>query len=390
MDNCFLKRRTDNEYLPSWGVRIRIFLFALIQNGLVGGIIFGWASIDQSILTVRRENGGAGLTHHETALIFSWASSVAMISSLILGFVLDRYGPRFCSIFSSMIIAIGCQLFGTLTNFTGLAVGACLISFGGPGINASIIHIANLFPGNENLAMASLAGSIALSFSMFAVFDTIWETYDLSSYGILFQYFGILTIVLAFGALINYPDEPYEQFNDDKYDELLLSSHETNESMTTTAAAKTIPYEQPSSQEVTALLEKSTESNKHHHDDHHIQSVSRVSLKLSQPLDSYLRDEVLMVDRTDSFFAAKKALKDGNGNGDDATSARISLKDQPFWNQLFSGTYLRAFLVFLATSFATNFYVVSLSTEVRQAILFPLQWKSTLFVPFFLVLFFCS
>ena len=82
----------------------------------------------------------------------------------------------------------------------------------------------------------------------------------------------------------------------------------------------------------------------------------RVTIIVEQPLNSYLRDEFQMLERTDSYLASRKALSGGK--------PAVSLKDQPFQSQLLSPTYLRAFLVFLVTSFVTNFYVGTFTTEV--------------------------
>jgi MFS family permease len=69
--------------------RLILALLAVLQNSLVGGLVYGWASIDRSLLVK-----DANLTFNETTAIFSWACSVGMFSSLLMGPILDHYGRK--------------------------------------------------------------------------------------------------------------------------------------------------------------------------------------------------------------------------------------------------------------------------------------------------------
>jgi MFS family permease len=371
---CFSTRTTNKEFLPAWRVRLGLFLFAILQNGLLGGVLFGWPSIDQSLLSASIENGGAGLNLHDNALIFSWASSLAMFSPFLLGNVLDSYGPRVCSILSCCIMAFGALLFATSRHFIGFAIASCLMSFGGPGIVLAIIHISNLFPGHENLIMASLSGSVATSFAVFAVFDVLWNRWQVTVHG-LFTSYAIIIILLALGALWLYPDEPFEEFETDDAD----VREEEQSVRGFSDSPKTVLQNIPETERLLVVSAESTTRTGHnhhsshhvpttrtghnHHSSHHVQSVmSNASFHIEQPLDSYLRDGRKMYRKTESFVAAKKALTSHN----EELATAVGLKDQPFIKQLGSASYLRATFFFLVTSFATNFYVASISTELAD------------------------
>lgn len=356
---CFPYRGTDSAVLPSWPVRIGLFLFGVLQNGLSGGLIFGWASIDQSILTVPEASGGAGMDLQETTTIFSWSTSISMVAALMLGVVLDYSGPRIASMVSCWSISSGCLIFALSDHFFGYAVGVILLGFGGPGIGNCIIHLANLFPGNENLAMSTLSGSIAFSFSVFAVFDSLWTEFEEISFRHLFGGFAISLFSLGVGAAVLYPDEPYERLlGDDLVDsdeDLFSESDEEVEPLTT----KQFLLNQNSCEQ--GVPRESIQKSHYDHHEKHRQSghaPPRVSLIVEQPFNSYLRDRQRMLKLTDSYMASRKSLAGGVG--------AISLKDQPFFEQLSSASYLRAFLVFFLSTFVTNFYVGSLSTEVNE------------------------
>ena len=130
--DCFRKRRTDADG-PSRKTRIALLLFGILQNGLAGGIIFGWASIDSTMLVAPESEGGAGVEPEKTTLVFSWATSLGMVSSFFLGIVLDVFGPRVSSIVSCLSIAIGSKILAESENFAHFAIGACAVAFGGPG-----------------------------------------------------------------------------------------------------------------------------------------------------------------------------------------------------------------------------------------------------------------
>lgn len=365
--SCFLKRKTEKNTLPPWRKRFALLCFALVQNGLVGGITFGWASIDETILAASLEEGGAGLTRHETTVIFSYASSVSMVSALVLGFLLDAYGPRVCSMVSSFIVALGCQVFASSHGFAGFAFGTCLIAFGGPGVTSSIIHISNLFPNNENLAMSCLTGSIVLSFSVYAVFDIMWQKYESITFRTLFGSYVLVLVASAAMAFWLYPDESYEQLKDDLLGpegELLMTESEStlfmmeSESTINTVEKTTLGLQGNTHGSIdgvevprVSLSFQQQSINDLEVNPHHDNPYAHPHL-IEQPLNSYLRDEHKMYHKSMSYIMSAKALDNGH-------EELTSLKDQPFYNQLLSATFLRAMIVFVITWYVLMCLVVA-------------------------------
>jgi MFS family permease len=353
----FRRRTTDAKQLPPLGVRIGILTFALLQNALAGGLIFGWASIDGTLLISEESNGGAGVPPEKTTLVFSWASSLAMVSSFFLGIVLDIFGPRACSVICLGSIAIGSRLLATSHNFTQFSIGACAVSFGGPGICGSIIHIANLFPTLQNLVMSLLSGSIAISFSVFSLFDILWHRYEFATFHALFGYYSWLAAALALGGFLFYPDEPYKEMTTDEPEEEMAEQRNSDvtplirRSSSSMASPRTVLY----TPELPVVPE-----HDHHLDPHnlHIQSAATPSLKIEQPLNTYLR----LKGKTESFRESAEAMR----TQDPEAAVLISLKDQPFFKQLFSATYLRSSVLFWLCTFITNFFVSSLSKELAD------------------------
>lgn len=308
------------------GRRKLLVAFAVLQNVLVGGIVFGWAGIAGTLLIAPEKDGGAGLTLDQTTDIFAMAAFFASFSSLPLGVVFDKWGPRVASFLANVIIGLGVQTMASARSYTAFGVGTCMIAFGGPGIQTSIVHLANLFPENQFFVMSFVNGSICCSFAILPLFAFLWETYGVGI-SAMFQAYLLVVLFSALGSLMLWPDSPYEIENSD-LNELLLAP---------TISQMPLPPASPQK-----LVKEST---KHTH-------------LIEQSLDSYLRSNGDQLSRHESFLVSRKALEKG-------VVSLVSLKDLPFWKQLTSGSYIRMLVLFIATSFFANFYIASITAEVR-------------------------
>ena len=79
--------------------------------------------------------------------LFVMATSINFTAPLLLGVLLDAYGPRICSALSILLVASGFVLFAASSPaFPTHLPAVILIAFGGPGVQSSIIHLSNLYP----------------------------------------------------------------------------------------------------------------------------------------------------------------------------------------------------------------------------------------------------
>lgn len=312
--------------------RVSLALFACLQNALVGGVIYGWASIAGTLLVASIEDGGANLSLQDSTKIFSIASSLSMVSCLFLGLVLDHLGPRICSVLSNVIVAIGCQIVSLATSKSQYAWGLCLIAFGGPGIPTSIVHVTNLFPKQKFFVMSVINGSISLSFSVLALFEWLWAQYGIGIHT-LFGWYTIVVMASTLASLLFWPNTPFE---DKEVDD-----------------------------ETATFNDATTVMNEHLTPEHEFVEATTKHLHLTeQPLNSLLREAGHNLERSKSFIYSRKALAKGHNE-------LVSLKDQTFWNQVLNGMYVRNLLLFVATSFFANFYVASITTELADGNHFP-------------------
>lgn len=142
--------------------------------------------------------------------MFVVATSLSFLGPLILGSVLDHFGPRISSLISIAIILSGCILFGysDKEEFPYFLPAICLIAFGGPGVQSSIIHLSNLFPSWKATATALLTGSFQLSFFILFLFDQLWSVEKLTYQTLFLGYCGVC-VFNALVSLIMWPDVPY-------------------------------------------------------------------------------------------------------------------------------------------------------------------------------------
>ena len=192
-------------------IRVALVTTGMIQITLGAGLVVGWAGIAGSVLTALRQEGGAGLTLDETTQLYGMAAACNYISPLFLGALLDSRGPRTASFVSNAIVAVGCFLFGRAIRFQEFAFAIGLVAFGGPGVQTSVIHTANLFPAKRYFVMGLVGECITLSFAIFPIMDVFWEIYPkMCDFETLFLTQAILVGLSAVVSLFIWPDSPYE------------------------------------------------------------------------------------------------------------------------------------------------------------------------------------
>jgi MFS family permease len=176
----------------------------------MAGLIFGWASLSSTVLVSSRDDGGAELSRNYVHVMFVCASFFNFLGPLLLGIVLDKYGPRVCSVLSILLVAIGFFLFAMsdVDSMPFFIPAICLIAFGGPGCQNAIIHLSNLFPKWKASATAVITGSFQLSFSVFYFFNILFKQSHVS-YQTLFFGYSIVCLLNGLVSMFFWPDEPY-------------------------------------------------------------------------------------------------------------------------------------------------------------------------------------
>jgi len=196
-------------------------------------------------------------------------------------------------------------------------------------------------PKAQFFVLSVVNGSISLSFGILPIFGMLWEVYGIA-YQTMFQAYLVVVILSGVRSFFLLPDEPYDDVSEDNdgLDDLLLSS-QVSTSQGSLVNLPTIQVYEPTPE---ALV---------------MESAKHFNHLIEQPLNSFLRrDPYHELERHESFVLSKKAIEKGQ-------LGLVSLKDLPFYQQVTSGAYVRTLIVFVVTCFFANFYIASITTEVR-------------------------
>lgn len=310
--------------------RLFLIFFGMVQITLGAGLIVGWAAIAGSMMVDPIAEGGAGLTLDATTQLYGLAASVNYISPLFLGMVLDKYGPRTASVFANTTVAVGCLVFAMATSLRSFNLGLCLMAFGGPAVQTSMIHIGNLFPSRRFFIMGIVSESITLSFAVLPLMDVVYHTMK-TDFRTIFYVQAILVALSAVASFFVWPDLPYETLDETASKALDHDSEDEDENHMKNALS-------------------SMRGLAFHEDD-----VGNTIIKSVQ--DAVIH-EVDDGDKYDLPTETTTLLPEGSTTSED-------LKHASLHGQVSSGTYLRLCVFFVFTSWWANFYIATVTTEVR-------------------------
>jgi MFS family permease len=119
-----------------------------------------------------------GLIRFRLNLTFVIASVTTNISALLVGGILDRYGPKVCGIISSVLLALGSlnMAFATNLPFDAYMAGSFLLALGGTFSFVPSFHLANAFPRLQGLVLALITGAFDASASVFLIFRIAYQS----------------------------------------------------------------------------------------------------------------------------------------------------------------------------------------------------------------------
>ncbi|QDS68041.1 hypothetical protein FKW77_009679 [Venturia effusa] len=171
------------------GKRLAQVIIGVISCTLGSGIVFGFAAL-KPILVDRQAYRDLcteeELDQHlvicykqdlKLNFAFTIASITTNISALIVGAILDRYGPRLCGVISSLLLLLGglCMAFEDGLPFDAIIAGHFLLALGGTFIFVPSFQLSNAFPRFQGLVLALITGAFDASAAVFLIFRIIYE-----------------------------------------------------------------------------------------------------------------------------------------------------------------------------------------------------------------------
>ncbi|KAI1645884.1 putative MFS transporter [Daldinia loculata] len=185
-------------YKVSAAKRAAQVAFAIVACWFAAGIVYGFASLkpilieegvyedlcprdgrDESSTGDGSEKVPCAAQDMRLNLFFIAASITTNVSSLVAGWVLDRYGRRLCYVISGILMIAGCVLMGLafqIPEFDGYLVANVLLSLGGTFVFVSSFQLANAFPRYSGIIVALVTGAFDGSAAIFLFYRLAWES----------------------------------------------------------------------------------------------------------------------------------------------------------------------------------------------------------------------
>ena len=243
-----------------------------------------------------------------------------------------------------MIVGLGCFVFVSSASEeapVALYLGCTMMGFGGPGVQLSLIHLSNLFPGKENTVMSFMTGTINLSFVVLPIMNSVWSSTNVS-YQLLFRFLGGGILTMALVSVWIWPNVTYHR---------LAYNNVNNDEKESCIDCDLVKDESCCSSDCSDM---NTEIPFSHQD----------------PINILETEQNLVDDKHRSTHAAESAILQSTCVRVD--SEPIQLEEQGFVEQVFSGRFIRLATCFVVTSFWANYYIGSMTIEVRIRSYFPL------------------
>ena len=146
-------------------------------------------------------------------LNFIIGSVTTNLSALLVGGVLDRYGPFPCGIVSCIVLFLGslCMAFASSFPFDAYALGFVLLALGGTFTFVPSFHLSNAFPQFQGLILSLITGANCASAAVFLAFRLIYQSTN-GALGIrqLFLGYLLVPIITLIANLFLMPTRSYE------------------------------------------------------------------------------------------------------------------------------------------------------------------------------------
>ncbi|KAH0613647.1 uncharacterized protein H6S33_005533 [Morchella sextelata] len=165
---------------------------ATIYCLLAAGVVFGYAALKPVMIKegIYREH----CTEHEIAknvhvcfeqeirlnFMFTVAAVATNVCALLVGAILDQYGPRVSGMIGSALFALGCLGFGFADKIHSYSIDPYpiayfLLAVGGPFIFIPSFHLSNAFPTHSGLVLSMLTGAFDSSSAIFLLYRIVYE-----------------------------------------------------------------------------------------------------------------------------------------------------------------------------------------------------------------------
>ncbi|KAG7664286.1 uncharacterized protein J8A68_002201 [[Candida] subhashii] len=188
--------------------------------------------------------------------MFTVAAMLTNVTALLIGRILDIYGPKVCGLIGSALLYLACFSFifsKKVTFIDPYLIGYGLLALGGPFVYISSFQLSNSFPKKSGTILALISGAFDASSAIFLIYRIIYTnskgTFTLE------KFFGVYLIVPTFITILEIFIMPTESYHTSPNNTLCINDQEN------VGHAISPPS---SGSEITSLLEPSSNPMPHH------------------------------------------------------------------------------------------------------------------------------
>ena len=153
------------------------------------------------------------LTSNGLNLVFIIGSVTTNVSALLVGTLLDRFGPKLCGIVSGILLVPGslCLAFESALPFDAFMLGFFLLALGGTFSFVPSFHLSNAFPQFQGLILSLITGAFDASAAVFFVFRVLHQR-SYGKFGIrkFFLVYLVVPVLILIAQALFMPTHSYE------------------------------------------------------------------------------------------------------------------------------------------------------------------------------------
>lgn len=181
-----------------------------------------FASLTMRIVSKSEESRVAKCTAQDLKLnmMFTVAAVLTNVTALLIGRILDKYGPRVCGLTGAFFIFLSCLIFifskqitesSFLSFMDPYMFGYSFLALGGPFTYISSFHLSNSFPNISGTILAILIGAFDTSSALFLVYELIYtHTEGTFTFSEFFKVFLLVPIFIAGCQILLMPKDSYK------------------------------------------------------------------------------------------------------------------------------------------------------------------------------------
>ncbi|CAR65868.1 DEHA2E22352p [Debaryomyces hansenii CBS767] len=151
-------------------------------------------------------------------MMFTVGAVMTNTSAIVIGKVLDKYGPKVCGLIGVLLLYFACFVFifakqiektFNSSYFDPYMIGYTALALGGPSTYMSSFHLSNTFPEKSGTILAFLNGAFDASSAVFLLYKVLYKHSNTLSLDKFFRIFLVVPTFITLAQIFIMPNSSY-------------------------------------------------------------------------------------------------------------------------------------------------------------------------------------